>query len=54
MYSDEYSWKYIEKYLANFMELSSSSEPASHAATQEFHNNYGTRRFITVFTRALH
>jgi hypothetical protein len=35
----------------SLMELSSSWEVANCAATQAF---YGTRRFITVFTRALH
>jgi hypothetical protein len=36
------------------MELSPSWEAACCAATQEFRNIFGTRRFITVFTRALH
>jgi hypothetical protein len=36
------------------MELSTSREAASQAATQELPNIYGTRMFITVFTRALH
>jgi hypothetical protein len=36
------------------MELSPSGGAANSAATQEFPSIYGTRRFITVFTRALH
>jgi hypothetical protein len=36
------------------MELSPSGGAANSAATQEFPNIYGTRRFIAVFTRALH
>jgi hypothetical protein len=38
----------------NSMELSPSWEAASRTANQEFPNIYGTRRFITVFTNALH
>jgi hypothetical protein len=40
--------------LINFMELSTSSEAAGSEATYKFPNIYGTRKFITVFTRALH
>jgi hypothetical protein len=36
------------------MELSPSGGAANSAATQELPAFYGTRRFITVFTRALH
>jgi hypothetical protein len=36
------------------MELSPSGGAANSAATQEFPSIYGTRRFITLFTRALH
>jgi hypothetical protein len=36
------------------MELSPSWEAANCAATQELPSIYGTRRFITVFKRALH
>jgi hypothetical protein len=43
----------VPVYMDSNMELSPSSEAASCAATQEFPNFYGTRRFITVFTRAL-
>jgi hypothetical protein len=35
------------------MEQSPSWEAASRWATEEFSSIYGTRRFITVFTRAL-
>jgi hypothetical protein len=35
------------------MELSPSGGAANSAATQEFPSIYGTRRFITVLTRAL-
>jgi hypothetical protein len=38
----------------SLMELSPSGGAANSAATQEFPSIYGTRRFITVFTRALH
>jgi preprotein translocase subunit SecG len=38
----------------SLMELSPSGGAAFSAATQEFLSIYGTRRFITVFTRALH
>jgi hypothetical protein len=37
-----------------FMELSPSGGAANSAATQNFPEFYGTRRFIIVFTRALH
>jgi hypothetical protein len=40
--------------ITNFMELSPSWEAANCATTQELPAFYGTRRFITVFTRALH
>jgi hypothetical protein len=40
-------------YPCNSMELSPSSETTSCTATQEFPNIFGTRKFITVFTRAL-
>jgi hypothetical protein len=43
---------YLLTYL--LMDLSPSGEAANSAATQEFPSIYGTRRFITVFTRALH
>jgi hypothetical protein len=36
------------------MELSYSSEAVSFAATQELANIYGTRRFVTVFTKTFH
>jgi hypothetical protein len=36
-----------------FNRTDSSWEAASRSATQEFPNNYGSRRFITVFTAAL-
>jgi hypothetical protein len=49
MFSPPHSHSYI-----NSMELSLSWEAASPSATQEFPNVYGTRRFITVFTRAHH
>jgi hypothetical protein len=42
------------KTLTNFIELSPSLKSASCAATQELPTLYGTRRFITVFTRSLH
>jgi hypothetical protein len=35
-------------------EMSPSWEAASHSATQGFPKIYGTRRFITMFTNALH
>jgi hypothetical protein len=35
------------------MELSPSSEVNSCTATREFPTSYGTRKFITMFTRAL-
>jgi hypothetical protein len=38
----------------SLMELSPSWEAANCAATQELPSIYQTRRFITVFTRALH
>jgi hypothetical protein len=46
----------IKSYLLTYllMELSPSGEAANSAATQEFPSIYGTRRFITMFTRALH
>jgi hypothetical protein len=40
--------------LTNFMELSISREAASRSATLNFPTFYGTRRFITVFTKAFH
>jgi len=36
------------------MEQSSSSEASSHSEVQEIPEFYGTRKFITVFTRARH
>jgi hypothetical protein len=44
------------KYLLTYslMELSPSGGTANSAATQEFPAFYGTRRFITVFSIALH
>jgi hypothetical protein len=45
---------HLKMELTNFMELSPSSEAVSHAALKNFPAFYGTRRFITVFTRALH
>jgi hypothetical protein len=44
----------VGRYLTNFMELSPSYEAANYAATQNFPAFYGTGKFITVFTRALH
>jgi hypothetical protein len=38
----------------SLMEMSPSWEAANCAATQEIPSIYGTRRFTTVFTRALH
>jgi hypothetical protein len=38
----------------NTVELSPSGEPANYVATEELSSSYGTRRFITVFTRPLH
>jgi hypothetical protein len=40
--------------IINFMELSPSWEVASAQLLKNFPVFYGTRRFITVFTRALH
>jgi hypothetical protein len=39
---------------ANFMELSLLEKPPILQPLQNFPAFYGTRRFITVFTRALH
>jgi hypothetical protein len=43
----------IDTITHSLMELSPSSEAANCAATQELPSIYETRRFITVFTRAL-
>jgi hypothetical protein len=40
--------------LTDFVEMGPSREAASCAATKNFPAFYGSRRFITVFTRALH
>jgi hypothetical protein len=45
-------WSFL--YSISLMELSPSWEVDNCAATQEHPAFYGTRRFITVFTRALH
>jgi hypothetical protein len=42
------------EWITNFLELSHSREAANCAATQELSAFYGTRKFITVFTRAFH
>jgi hypothetical protein len=49
--SDIQTWTNLA---TNSMDLSPVWEAASCASTQEFTNIYGTRNFITVFTRALH
>jgi hypothetical protein len=50
-----YHVKSIHSLTHSLMELSSSWEGANCAATQEIIPAfYGTRRFITVFTRAIH
>jgi hypothetical protein len=46
------TWLVPYSYL--LMELSPSGGATNSAGTQEFPSIYGTRRFITVFTRALH
>jgi hypothetical protein len=44
----------MSRRISNSTHLSPSWEAASRSATQEFPTFYGTRMFITVFTRALH
>jgi hypothetical protein len=44
----------IEHILTNSVELSTTREATRCAATRQFPAFYGTRRFITEFTRALH
>jgi hypothetical protein len=44
----------IRNKLTNSVELSTAREATTCAATRQFPAFYGTRRFITEFTRALH